>query len=965
MIKKRGIIYCIALAIFTLASTFSATFAWFYSTITLSKSDIDMSGSSSAAYFAYGDGLPYQEDENGNVIHRPYGIRTPVHLYNLAWLQYAGIFNKDRNSDGTLDQQFYFEIDNSIEELDMTGWTLPPIGTETYPFLGNFNGNNKVVKNLTISNKAGLSKPASIAYNVQPQVVGFFGVIGEITHSLNYTTSTNSIYNVTLDSITVESKTQQTLIGLAGGYVNGNISGVKIDGTSKIDLSGQAHTIKNNIPGIDNLSDYALVGYSKNKGSSSNLFSQDVSQFFHAGGKGHTTTEGGTFKSRDYMEWIFNTKGSYSDNDDIHTRTVSGNGGYNIVNSLVMNYDKNPTTSSEKNLVYRLRDNTYIPLVFNPDNFKTTTTPKAASYNTGYLVGSDVTFGTNNASPKLGAYKRRNLINSLYDTNINYNNMSRVYEGRDMNNNKMNDQEAECAFNNNKVEILTYSLNEVGNKTEKHWVRIQDKYNSGHGSSSSALSNYYKGNASASGKDGLNLQKYDEAREQLPSFFTDSNYVHGIHFDTNLISKDSLTTIPANTAYAGGSLVTSTYQVPKGSIDFKLSTTGYINFFAGTYGSNDVNTMDFFSLYHVVRKANKTIDSINMIGKIYLNKNYDEDTNPTKYIYGYVASKTGSVTGYSKIVVNGVERTARTDDFNSSTGLVFDVQTALMTACKVKNALYYFEVPANNDEFAMGASSNATGGGAYLIYLDLQTNASTPDTDEISSYAITTRAGGNEYPYGVDFAISSLGNKTGGGQTFGLIITTTSSNGAVTLEVSGNTVYYQSTITTQYAYQTISIQKKTESQVLPTAPPSSSTYGTRVITTTVVSVELVPKHWTIVMTGDLNSDLEVPSYTYTSIICDGDALNEGALPDSFTTVLNAIKENAATKVVTITRRNGSGNATFNAVPAYSETGYTTVDFTMDIGTLILDISNVAEGYTVKINGVRVSNDPPTNVYPQS
>ena len=34
----------------------------------------------------------------------------------------------------------------------MNGLTLPPIGTEIFPFLGNFDGNNCTISNFTISN---------------------------------------------------------------------------------------------------------------------------------------------------------------------------------------------------------------------------------------------------------------------------------------------------------------------------------------------------------------------------------------------------------------------------------------------------------------------------------------------------------------------------------------------------------------------------------------------------------------------------------------------------------------------------------------------------------------------------------------------------------------------------------------------------------------------------------------------
>ena len=64
----------------------------------------------------------------------------------------------------------------------------------------------------------------------------------KIDPSYYYNPDNNSVINVVLDSITVESSTPKTLIGLAGGYVNGRLSGIKIDGTSSIKTNGNAKT---------------------------------------------------------------------------------------------------------------------------------------------------------------------------------------------------------------------------------------------------------------------------------------------------------------------------------------------------------------------------------------------------------------------------------------------------------------------------------------------------------------------------------------------------------------------------------------------------------------------------------------------------------------------------------------------------------------------------------------------------
>ena len=265
MFKKGRILLLSILSAVSFASVAVASLAWF--SVETAIPDINIDGTSASAYFAYGDGSS----------SAPFGIKTPRQLYNLAWLQYNGMFNKDANSDGVIDKQFYFELAN---DLDMTGWELPPIGTEDNPFLGNFDGNSHVISNLTVSNQATFDrKPTAIDYNVQPEIVGFFGVVGDGAKDIDYsyTSSINQLTDFTLNNLTVESKTSQTLIGLAAGYVNGDMSGVRIDGSATLDVNGQTSTAISSI--TSKLSDYGLVGYTTKTGTSGS-YSQKLSEYF-------------------------------------------------------------------------------------------------------------------------------------------------------------------------------------------------------------------------------------------------------------------------------------------------------------------------------------------------------------------------------------------------------------------------------------------------------------------------------------------------------------------------------------------------------------------------------------------------------------------------------------------------------------------------------------------------------------
>ena len=199
------------------------------------------------------------------------------------------------------------------------------------------------------------------------------------------------------------------------------------------------------------------------------------------------------------------------------------------------------------------------------------------------------------------------------------------------------------------------------------------------------ITNYTKTNL-----DSFNFHKYVDSRNALQEVLESSAFLHGIHFDNNAISTSSLLSVPANTIRVNGKKITTSYQLPKGSIDFNLKEEGLINFFAGTYNSSDVN-LNFFSLYEVTRNNNGNITSLTQIKKIY------NATSGDGYVYQ---------TGNNKPSGAG--------------DLVFDVETILHGNAPVKNMMYYFEIPVNAGEYAMGVAGSTQG--AYMIYLDLGAN---------------------------------------------------------------------------------------------------------------------------------------------------------------------------------------------------------------------------------------------------
>lgn len=249
--KVKFIPYVLFSSLRMILASMALSLAWF---VSLAKLDPTGDASATGAYFAYGNGS--QE--------KPFGISQPRHLYNLAWLQYMGKFNKT-DSDTGKKQTYYFEL---AGDIDRTDYALPPIGTKTYPFIGSFNGNSHKITGLTISNNLDdfhqrpYSGVKESDFPEQINIVGFFGVVGsyENTAGINYDTSANQIVDTGLVDLTVKSSSRTTLAGLAAGYVNGKLQGVAVNDSSfQFKENTSPTTITNN------LSDYSLVGYVKDK----------------------------------------------------------------------------------------------------------------------------------------------------------------------------------------------------------------------------------------------------------------------------------------------------------------------------------------------------------------------------------------------------------------------------------------------------------------------------------------------------------------------------------------------------------------------------------------------------------------------------------------------------------------------------------------------------------------------------
>ena len=332
-----------------------AAFCWFAKSNGFST---NFKSSTATAYFAGGDGSSKE----------PYQITAPVHLYNLAWLQYLGYFNL-RNGFNNGRAQSYFKL---TADIDMSGYTLPPIGTEKYPFIGNFNGDGFAVTNLTVSNGFndfnGKIYPVNAVFDKKENngilyyfsadttttsaasFLGMFGVTGNynntVTNSYTNTNSNTVIRPVTdklaegavpkenefymsemsvegfyLDYVKVKSHANTALVGFIAGYVAGDVKNAGVY-QSRIEFENTATAAKG-----DSISAYGLVGdYDSNsvawEGKNSwggsidmKLLSQRISNIMATAGDGteyYSTQAGATAKNGFYYSEKYSFYGNYA-----------------------------------------------------------------------------------------------------------------------------------------------------------------------------------------------------------------------------------------------------------------------------------------------------------------------------------------------------------------------------------------------------------------------------------------------------------------------------------------------------------------------------------------------------------------------------------------------------------------------------------------------------------------------------
>ncbi len=712
--KRKGLVTGLGLiACCSILFSVSASLMWFDNRTRIAPNQIV--GSSNGAYYASGDG---SKDD-------PFVINQPRHLYNLAWLQYLGAYNQEE--DGTV-KEVYFRVEgNSTNEggdsiLDMDGWTLPPIGTKENPFVGNFNGNDTIIKNLTVSNTFSDYGDAHPYYNgdgkemtkdnfVQPKIIGFFGVVGALdTKNYEYTTNiaiegasytdANLVYDTYVDNITIQNKTsnQELLAGLLAGYVNAPIRQCGVGYGEFSFASGTKNLSTSNTPSgatIKGVSNYSLIGaYNPSKFSYKGLPGTD-------GGSGSASGWGGSIDMRMLNKRLtyINATGTFTV-DTSSTLISKGKG--EIQASLsrgrcwtTKEYYWNASYSDSYHTMYLL-DGTCLPLNVDEDamglvNNQETEFSKTingyshklhsnATYlsddlisesvlksNTGYLVSA----GTSTSDSIIRAGYRQ-FDESTYYSGIPDSFIDTYQITYDEDHKK---QFAMFTIKNN----TTY--------------RILDDVNG---------NSYSSGNENKTYSE-LDLVKYKEVRSNFDIAMDGAQVYNGFHFQQYL--PEAITTNAANLS----SFITkqnvkilsddiiNDYELIKGGLNFTVENDGFITTIVGAGYNSSGGGHSLFDLYKIDRDENThVINSLTRIEKIYV--------------------KTDNDNSITDIAYNTQPSTAYTEAINLYSLATSDKLT--------KDAAYYFEVPVEKGDYLIGTATNSSQNNAYLLYLDIGANGS-------------------------------------------------------------------------------------------------------------------------------------------------------------------------------------------------------------------------------------------------
>ncbi len=667
------------------------SFAWFAKAKTQADGD-SISGSSTSAYF-----------RGKGTAESPYLIESQKQLYYFNWLQDLGYFNKKEDGSDSIDQ-IYFSLEN---DLDMGDYILPPAGTKEYPFLGNFNGNNHVVKNLKISNDfSSLTKKPANAKDEDgdgllddAEIIGFFGIIGEWANGDAYTfdKKVNAVSALYFDNLQISSNASKTLGGLLAGYVNGSMTNCAVR-SGNISFASGASPIQDNVFGTtnDKLSKYSLIG------------DYNAENFSWEGkpGGGQDNDWGGSIDFASLSKRL-----TYIVNNDPQKGSTS----YHEYTNATFNsklyiqttgFDWTVSTKNAKtNQTIFLEDGTYLPLnidltdVDNYDEEGTTSVykndkaEKVKDTNTGYLVGIKSTSS---------AYPRHSFQISKKDSNGIIDSVATQKSGKDETN-------LDTLFASSN--FCFYSLDQ----TNKQTLKIKDSENS-------ATSTFDWAEDGSDALDWTNKTAHSRYYAIKDEFITglkngapskllnDGTFLlHGLKMAATDISLTSDILTESNLKIQNQVSEGTDYQLYKGGLNFTLNKDGYIRVIVGTYADSK-SSHGFFDLYKVQRDASHAIQT----------------------------SQTTRITQIYKSASGQVSYNSASSD---SDELVIDFERMMYKNSDTvlqPNKAYYFELPVTAGDYFLTIykRDNLISNFPYILYLDIGANANgdgdtggTPDID--------------------------------------------------------------------------------------------------------------------------------------------------------------------------------------------------------------------------------------------
>lgn len=782
-----------------------ATFAWFDNSVGSLDFPTNFGGSSIAAYFNGGEGSKAD----------PFQIDNPTNLYNLAWLQYLGYFNL-RSGLNNGRAQTYFKLTSNIDMSEVASYlkALPPIGTSEHPFIGQFDGNNKTVSKLNVSNKrddygvyptnakfdnSGMLTTCADAADATPSQIEFvamFGVVGDfnewVTKSSAYTGNDNNVEfcdsraepalnpspdpqkanqffygsmnvgSMYVDNLVVKSYTDNTLVGLAAGYVAGSLknfgvyrSTINLAGGSKgttlaktIDGNGNQVAYGNTVSKFSIVGDYdtTLVGWTEKP--SGNDFGGSVDMRTLNRRIDYITAKVGKGSSN----WVITAI-----DDDFGIGIKHG--------SLSTEFYWNPQSLSSNQNVY-LNDGTFLPLNVNKekmgiDSFEVV----EGEEHTVQIKDSSVMYHINSEYATMSSEIMK-LTNTGYivgkgEAGKNGDIRSRIQPIASGSNGGIyrslgfpstRATQGSVVYDKGSFEMLT-----IG--TDGKTYRILDDVKT---STSTALSDYIDGSVRFDASP-LKFKEYEVVRNNFDSSMKGAKVVHGFHFmqslpysstiGENLVGKANKVSrngvLIDKTYYTTGNVpeeysechhVNAEYQFVKGGLNFTLRKPGYITAILGTfyrYNDDQDPRETMFDLYKVERN-NGVISSLVRINNIY------EDNGNIVY----------NVTGSNQ----------------SGKKLLFDFDSLTQNNVLKHAAAYYFEIPVLDGDYVIGCSTGSTTNNAYLMYLDIGANASKPtlkynidSVDFVNSTTVVVSSDGKYQSYAdIVAAISNLQDATQG-----------------------------------------------------------------------------------------------------------------------------------------------------------------------------------------------------------